>query len=53
MKKSIQKLSLNKKAVSNLTATIKGGLRKPDDSFPTTDPTAQTFCYWCPPPDPY
>lgn len=56
MKKSIKKLSLNKKAVSNLTVKLTGGLRRADNTggpLTCTDPTARTFCYYCPPPDPY
>ncbi|MGH1385405.1 hypothetical protein [Kordia sp.] len=49
MKKNLKKLALNKKAVSNLTEKIKGGLRKEGDSFPTNDPTANTGCFDCPP----
>ncbi|WP_164484233.1 hypothetical protein [Kordia zhangzhouensis] len=49
MKKSLQKLSLNKKAVSSLTSTIKGGLRRAGDGLPTNDPTANTRCFDCPP----
>ena len=46
MKKSLKKLALNKKAVSSLTEKIKGGLRK---QHPTTDITANTGCFDCPP----
>lgn len=49
MKKSLQKLTLHKSAVSNLTKLIKGGFRR-DNTFPTNDPTANTGCFDCPPP---
>jgi hypothetical protein len=48
MKKSLKKLSLNKKAVSNLTVKIHGGLRRQDDQHPTTYPTKNTVCFDCP-----
>ena len=48
MKKSLKKLTLNKKAVSSLTVKIQGGLRRQDD-HPTNDPTANTGCFDCPP----
>lgn len=44
MKKSLKKLSLNKKAVSNLTLKIMGGKK-----HETTNITANTGCYDCPP----
>lgn len=51
MKKSLKKLALNKKEVSNLT--VKGGLRRQDDTTDTyttgpTGPTALTLCFVCP-----
>ncbi len=54
MKKSLKKLSLGKKSVSNLSVKIKGGFKKPDDTFDTqttgpTGPTAMTRCFICPP----
>lgn len=49
MKKSIKKLQLNKKAVSNLSESVKGGLRQdPFDPKDPFDPTANTWCYICP-----
>jgi len=48
MKKGLKKLSLNKKAVSNLSEIIKGG-RRQIATFPTNDPTANTGCFDCPP----
>ena len=52
MKKSLKKLSLNKKSVSDLSSKLKGGRRRDDtsDTFTTgpTGPTAQTMCYICP-----
>ena len=48
MKKSLKKLTLNKKAVSSLTVKIQGGFRRQDD-HPTNDPTANTGCFDCPP----
>ncbi|WP_156168446.1 hypothetical protein [Kordia zhangzhouensis] len=56
MKKNIKKLSLNKKAVSSLGEKVVGGLRKAENTggpLTCTDPTARTFCYYCPPPNPY
>lgn len=51
MKKSLKKLALNKKAVSNLHGMIKGGLREASGSIDTiNDPTANTGCFDCPPP---
>jgi len=49
MKKSLQKLTLNKSAISNLSQKIKGGFRRADGTFPTNDPTANTGCFDCPP----
>ncbi|PTX64034.1 hypothetical protein C8N46_101644 [Kordia periserrulae] len=52
MKKSIKKLSLNKKAVSSLSSEITGGLRRADNTggpLTCTDPTLLTHCYHCPP----
>lgn len=60
MKKNVRKLALNKKSVSDLSQTIKGGVRTTDDPTKTvddpiktiktqTDPTALTMCYICPP----
>lgn len=54
MKKNFKKLALNKKQVSDLSAKIKGGRRKPIDTLDThttgpTGPTALTMCYICPP----
>lgn len=55
MKKSLKKLELNKKSVSNLSQQLKGGRRDTiktiDTVLTTTDPTAQTLCYICPPDD--
>jgi len=49
MKKSIKKLSLNKKAISNLGETITGGTGSVSISITTiNDPTAQTRCFICP-----
>jgi len=48
MKKSLKKLALNKKAVSSLSETIKGG-RLRQATISTNDPTANTFCFDCPP----
>jgi hypothetical protein len=48
MKKSLKKLALNKKAVSNLAVKISGGLAA-GKTFPTNDPTANTGCFDCPP----
>ena len=48
MKKNLKKLALNKKAVSNLSEMIKGGMRR-IATFPTDDPTANTGCFDCPP----
>lgn len=56
MKKSIKKLSLNKKSVSDLSTELKGGLGsitiedKTSDTYTTgpTGPTAMTMCYICP-----
>lgn len=47
MKKNLNTLALNKKAISNLSEILKGGLRqdRPKDPF---DPTANTWCYVCP-----
>jgi len=52
MKKSLKKLALNKKAVSSLTEKIKGGFERQQDTIngSTTDPTANTRCFDCPPP---
>ena len=58
MKKSIKKLTLNKKAVSNLSK-VSGGLAAPPTNtggpLTCTDPTALTWCYICPvdPIDPF
>lgn len=56
MKKSVRKLALNKKSVSDLSLKIKGGFRDADsnktiDTIITTQtgPTAQTLCFICPP----
>lgn len=52
MKKSIKKLSLNKKAVSSLSSEITGGLRRAGNTggpLTCTDPTLLTHCYHCPP----
>ncbi|WP_173427047.1 hypothetical protein [Kordia jejudonensis] len=54
MKKSFNKLTLNKKSVSDLSTTIKGGLRRQEDTFDTFTtgpggPTALTMCFICPP----
>jgi len=53
MKKSLKKLSLNKKSVSDLSAKLKGGRRRDDNTSDTyttgpTGPTAMTMCYICP-----
>ncbi|MGH1385406.1 hypothetical protein [Kordia sp.] len=54
MKKSLKKLVLNKKPISNLSEQIKGGFKRPDDdtsdTYTTgpTGPTAMTMCYICP-----
>jgi hypothetical protein len=52
MKKSLKKLSLNKKAISSLTGGLSdGGSRlpiKPIKPTTTTDPTELTWCYHCP-----
>lgn len=54
MKKSLKKLALNKKSVSNLSEKVKGGLQRQDDdtsdTYTTgpTGPTAQTLCFICP-----
>jgi hypothetical protein len=52
MKKSLKKLSLNKKSVSDLSVKIKGGKRRDDTSDTYTTgphgPTAMTMCYFCP-----
>lgn len=50
MKKSLKKLALNKKAVSNLTIKTIGGAApgKSDDILSCTDPTKLTWCYHCP-----
>jgi hypothetical protein len=51
MKKSLKKLSLNKKAVSSLTIKVVGGLRRADNTggpLTCTDPTLLTNCYHCP-----
>ncbi|WP_173427048.1 hypothetical protein [Kordia jejudonensis] len=47
MKKSLQKLTLHKSAISNLSQLIKGGFRRANDTFPTNDPTANTGCFDC------
>ncbi|MEM6719485.1 MAG: hypothetical protein AAF611_09235 [Bacteroidota bacterium] len=57
MKKSIKKLELNKKSVSDLSGQVKGGYGK-DTTITTitttaTGPTAQTRCYICPVDDPF
>ncbi|MEM6719483.1 MAG: hypothetical protein AAF611_09225 [Bacteroidota bacterium] len=49
MKKNLKKLALKKKAVSNLSDLIKGGLRASGSISTITDPTANTGCYDCPP----
>jgi len=49
MKKSLKKLSLNKKIVSNLAKKTTGGrVTRPIDPITSTDPTKQTWCYICP-----
>ncbi|XLS27463.1 hypothetical protein ACJD0Z_09660 [Flavobacteriaceae bacterium M23B6Z8] len=51
MKKNKTIFNLNKKTVSSLNKSvdkIAGGARS-IIKIPTTDPTAQTFCFWCPP----
>ncbi|MEM6719484.1 MAG: hypothetical protein AAF611_09230 [Bacteroidota bacterium] len=50
MKKSIKKLELNKKAVSNLTAKKIGGADsgRSNDFLSCTDTTLLTWCYFCP-----
>ena len=49
MKKNLAKLSLNKKAVSNLSLhKIGGRAGKSDDILSCTDPTKLTWCYHCP-----
>jgi len=54
MKKSLKKLSLNKKAVSNLTVKIIGGKAKNSGSpFTCLDTKERTICIYCLPPDPY
>jgi len=54
MKKNFKKLTLNKKQVSDLSLKIKGGFKRPDDTFDTFTtgpggPTALTMCFICPP----
>ncbi len=49
MKKSLKKLALNKKAVSNLHEMIKGGGRASGSIHTINDPTANTGCFDCPP----
>ncbi|WP_430410630.1 hypothetical protein [Kordia sp.] len=54
MKKSLKKLTLNKKSVSDLSQKVKGGFKQENktlDTILTTDtgPTALTMCYICPP----
>ncbi|KAB8151186.1 hypothetical protein EZY14_019640 [Kordia sp. TARA_039_SRF] len=49
MKKSIKKLALNKKAVSNLSMEKIGGrAAQSNDILSCTDPTKLTWCYHCP-----
>jgi hypothetical protein len=50
MKKNQKKLTLQKKAISNLSDLVKGGLARASRSITTTtDPTANTGCFDCPP----
>lgn len=55
MKKSLKKLALNKKAVSNLTEKTIGGRQNGESSPPLTctKPTPNTMCYHCPPGEPF
>ncbi|PTX64035.1 hypothetical protein C8N46_101645 [Kordia periserrulae] len=49
MKKSLKKLALNKKAVSNLSLEKIGGrAAQSNDILSCTDPTKLTWCYYCP-----
>lgn len=49
MKRNLKKLDLNKKAVSNLSDLIKGGLRESHSISTIGDPTKNTGCFDCPP----